>query len=102
MDFSKGVVFKVQIGAFKNKNLAKYFDNNPNFGGEAKDNEPQKLPSESSAIIGKLTHLKNICAKWALKMPGSYPIKMDNVSKLRMCLEGVVSEKPTKAPTDAK
>ena len=43
MDFSKGVVFKVQIGAFKNKNLAKYFDNNPNFGGEAKDNEPQKL-----------------------------------------------------------
>src|SRR5688572_13028762 len=43
MDFSKGVVFKVQIGAFKNKNLAKYFENNPNFGGEAKDNEPQKL-----------------------------------------------------------
>src|SRR5690606_1392441 len=35
MDFSKGIVFKVQIGAFKNKNLAKYFDNNPNFGGEA-------------------------------------------------------------------
>src|SRR5262245_54513872 len=26
MDFSKGVVFKVQVGAFKNKNLQKYFD----------------------------------------------------------------------------
>src|SRR5690606_14093346 len=43
MDFSKGVVFKVQIGAFKNKDLAKYFDNNPNFGGEVKEGEPQKI-----------------------------------------------------------
>ena len=36
MDFSRGVVFRVQVGAFKNKDLQKYFDNNPNFGGEAK------------------------------------------------------------------
>lgn len=46
MDFSKGVVFKVQVGAFKNKDLSKYFDNNPNFGGEAagKDaNDPQRI-----------------------------------------------------------
>jgi DNA repair exonuclease SbcCD ATPase subunit len=31
---TKGVVFKVQIGAFKNKNLEKYVRNNPNFSGE--------------------------------------------------------------------
>lgn len=31
---SKGVVFKVQIGAFKNKNLEKYMRNNSNFSGE--------------------------------------------------------------------
>jgi TolA-binding protein len=43
MDFSRGVVFKVQVGAFKNKDLSKYFDNNPNFGGEARDNEPQRV-----------------------------------------------------------
>ena len=46
MDFSKGVVFKVQVGAFKNKDLSKYFDNNPNFGGEAsgKDaTDPQRI-----------------------------------------------------------
>ncbi|MFQ3575559.1 MAG: Ezrin/radixin/moesin family protein [Cytophagales bacterium] len=30
----KGVTFKVQIGAFRNKDLTKYFDNNPNFSGE--------------------------------------------------------------------
>jgi len=29
-----GLVYKVQIGSFKNKDLTKYFDNNPNFSGE--------------------------------------------------------------------
>ena len=32
-----GVVFKVQIGAFRNKDLSKYFENNENFGGETTD-----------------------------------------------------------------
>lgn len=46
LDFSKGIVFRVQIGAFKNKDLSKYFDNNPNFGGEAAEkdaNDPQRI-----------------------------------------------------------
>ena len=30
----KGVIFKVQIGAFRNKDLSKYFDKNPNFSGD--------------------------------------------------------------------
>ena len=44
-DFNKGVVFKVQIGAFRNKDLSKYFENNPNFGGEVgKDpKDPQRI-----------------------------------------------------------
>ncbi|MEY3412362.1 MAG: hypothetical protein RIQ70_1050 [Bacteroidota bacterium] len=29
-----GVVFKVQVGAFKNKDLSKYLDNNKNFSGD--------------------------------------------------------------------
>lgn len=29
-----GLVYKVQIGAFRNKDLTKYFENNPNFSGE--------------------------------------------------------------------
>ena len=35
----------MQIGAFKNKDLSKYFENNPNFGGEAAGDEKaeQKL-----------------------------------------------------------
>jgi len=32
--WGKGIVFKVQIGAFKNKDLTKYLDNNKNFSGD--------------------------------------------------------------------
>lgn len=32
---NEGIVFKVQIGAFKLKNLEKYIENNPNFSGES-------------------------------------------------------------------
>lgn len=31
---AKGVIFRVQIGAFRNKNLSKYFDKNGSFDGE--------------------------------------------------------------------
>jgi hypothetical protein len=31
---TSGLVYKVQIGSFKNKDLSKYFDNNKNFSGE--------------------------------------------------------------------
>ena len=34
---SKGIVYKVQIGAYKNFDLKKYFDNNANFSGEIGD-----------------------------------------------------------------
>ena len=38
IDDSKGVVFKVQIGAFKNKDLSKYLDAGDNFSGEVDEN----------------------------------------------------------------
>lgn len=42
-DYSKGVVFKVQIGAFKNKDLSKYFEKYPNLGGEVKPDGTQTI-----------------------------------------------------------
>lgn len=33
----RGVIFKVQIGAFRNKDLTKYFENNKNFSGEVEE-----------------------------------------------------------------
>jgi hypothetical protein len=38
----KGVVFKVQIGTFKNKDLSKYFENNKNFSGEVDEDGAKK------------------------------------------------------------
>ena len=40
---TNGVLFKVQIGAFKNKDLSKYFDKFDNFGGELTDAGTQKI-----------------------------------------------------------
>ena len=42
-NWNKGVVFKVQIGAFKNKDLSDYFENNEVFGGETDENGIQKI-----------------------------------------------------------
>jgi hypothetical protein len=39
---TKGVVFKVQIGTFKNKDLSKYFENNKNFSGEVDEDGTKK------------------------------------------------------------
>lgn len=39
---TKGVLFKVQIGSFKNKDLTKYFQNNKNFSGEIDEDGAKK------------------------------------------------------------
>ena len=39
----KGIVFKVQIGAFRNKDLSKYFENHENFSGETDQDGTQKI-----------------------------------------------------------
>ncbi len=39
---TKGVVFKVQIGSFRNKDLTKYFENNKNFSGEVDEDGSKK------------------------------------------------------------
>ena len=39
---AKGIVYKVQIGAFKNKDLSKYFENNKNFSGEVDEDGTKK------------------------------------------------------------
>lgn len=39
----EGIVFKVQIGAFRNKDLSKYFNNHANFGGENAADGLQKI-----------------------------------------------------------
>ena len=94
MDFSKGVVFKVQIGAFKNKNLAKYFENNPNFGGEAKDNEPQKLTIGVFRDYWEADTFKKYMREMGVKDAWIVPYQDGQRVEIKDVLEGVVADKP--------
>ena len=94
MDFSKGVVFKVQIGAFKNKNLAKYFENNPNFGGEAKDNEPQKLTIGIFRDYWEADTFKKYMREMGVKDAWIVPYQDGQRVEIKDVLEGVVGDKP--------
>jgi len=94
MDFSKGIVFKVQIGAFKNKNLAKYFENNPNFGGEAKDNEPQKLTIGVFRDYWEADTFKKYMREMGVKDAWIVPYQDGQRVEIKDVLEGVVADKP--------
>jgi TolA-binding protein len=94
MDFSKGVVFKVQIGAFKNKDLAKYFDNNPNFGGEVKENEPQKITIGIFRDYWEADKFKKYLREMGVKDAWIVPYRDGERVEIKDVLEGVVNEKP--------
>lgn len=97
MDFSKGIVFKVQIGAFKNKDLAKYFDNNPNFGGEVKEGEPQKITIGIFRDYWEADTFKKYMRDMGVKDAWIVPYKDGVRVDIKDVLEGVVSDKPAQA-----
>ncbi len=95
MDFSKGVVFKVQVGAFKNKDLSKYFDNNPNFGGEAADkdsNEPQKITIGIFRDYWEADTFKKYMREMGVKDAWIVPYKDGVRVEIKDVLEGVVAD----------
>jgi hypothetical protein len=94
MDFSKGLVFKVQVGAFKNKNLAKYFDNNPNFGGEAKEGEPQKVTIGIFRDYWEADTFKKYLREMGVSDAWIVPYKDAQRVDIKDVLEGVVTDKP--------
>lgn len=100
MDFSKGVVFKVQIGAFKNKDLKKYFDNNPNFGGEATDKGEQKLTIGVFRDYWEADTFKKYMRDMGVKDAWIVPYKDGQRVEIKDVLEGVVGDKAPAKPAD--
>jgi outer membrane murein-binding lipoprotein Lpp len=100
MDFSKGVVFKVQIGAFKNKDLSKYFDNNPNFGGEAAGGEKaeQKLTIGIFRDYWEADTFKKYMREMGVKDAWIVPYRDGQRVEIKDVLEGVVGDKPPVKP----
>jgi hypothetical protein len=100
MDFSKGVVFKVQIGAFKNKDLSKYFENNPNFGGEAAGTEKteQKLTIGVFRDYWEADTFKKYMRDMGVKDAWIVPYRDGQRVEIKDVLEGVVGDKPAAKP----
>ncbi|HTH58448.1 MAG TPA: hypothetical protein VL728_20515 [Cyclobacteriaceae bacterium] len=97
MDFSKGVIFKVQIGAFKNKDLAKYFDNNPNFGGEATDKGEQRFTIGVFRDYWEADKFKKYMREMGVKDAWIVPFKDGQRVEIKDVLEGVLADKAEKA-----
>ena len=93
MDYSQGVVFKVQIGAFKNKDLQKYFDNNPNLGGEIKDGEPQKITIGIFRDYWEADQFKKYMREMGVKDAWIVPYRDGQRVEIKDVLEGVVTDK---------
>jgi len=101
MDFSKGVIFKVQVGAFKNKDLSKYFENNPNFGGEAaqKDTaDPQRITIGIFRDYWEADTFKKYMREMGVKDAWIVPYKDGTRVELKDVLEGVVAEQAGAGP----
>jgi len=95
MDFSKGVVFKVQVGAFKYKNLQKYFDNNPNFGGEAgkEATDPQKITIGIFRDYWEADTFKKYMREMGVKDAWIVPYRDGVRVEIKDVLEGVTADK---------
>jgi len=100
MDFSKGVVFKVQVGAFKNKDLSKYFDNNPNFGGEAAEKGDQKLTIGVFRDYWEADTFKKYMRDMGVKDAWIVPYKDGVRVEIKDVLEGVTADKVEKTATN--
>ena len=88
----KGVVFKVQIGAFRNKDLSKYFENNENFTGETDGDGTQKITLGQFADYWEADTFKKYLREMGVKDAWIVPYKDGVRVAIKDVLEGVVGE----------
>jgi uncharacterized protein YlxW (UPF0749 family) len=86
-----GVVFKVQIGAFRNKDLSKYFDNHPNFAGEISDGT-QKITLGQFSDYWEADTFKKYLREMGVKDAWIVPYRDGVRVPIKEVLEGVVSQ----------
>jgi multidrug efflux pump subunit AcrA (membrane-fusion protein) len=86
----EGVVFKVQIGAFRNKDLSKYFDNNPNFSGEKDEDGLQKITLGRFKDYWEADTFKKYLREMGVNDAWIVPYKDGKRVEMKDVLEGVV------------
>lgn len=96
-DYTSGVVFRVQIGAFKNKDLSKYFENNPNFGGEAAESGEQKVTIGVFRDYWAADEFKKYLREMGVKDAWIVPFKDGQRVDIKDVLDKVEADKANKA-----
>ncbi len=85
-----GVVFKVQIGAFRNKDLSKYFENHENFGGEVGDDGVQKITLGIFRDYWEADTFKKYLREMGVNDAWIVPYKDGTRVEMKDVLEGVI------------
>jgi hypothetical protein len=84
-----GVVFKVQVGAFRSKDLSKYFNNTENFSGETED-ETQKITLGRFRDYWEADTFKKYLREMGVKDAWIVPYKDGTRVAMKDVLEGVI------------
>jgi hypothetical protein len=87
---SKGIVFKVQIGSFKTKDLTKYFDNNPNFSGEVDSDGTKKYTIGVFTDYWEADTFKKALRDMGVKGAWVVPYKDGQRVNIKDVLEGTI------------
>ena len=85
-----GVVFKVQVGAFRNKDLSKYFENTENFSGETTEEGVQKITLGRFRDYWEADNFKKYLREMGVSDAWIVPFKDGKRVAMKDVLEGVI------------
>jgi hypothetical protein len=86
----QGLIFKVQIGAFKNKNLAKYLDNSPNFSGDIDQDGTKKYTLGYFSDYWEANRFKKYLREMGVKDAWIVSYKDGQRVEIKDALEGAI------------
>jgi hypothetical protein len=87
---AKGIIYKVQIGAFKNKDLSKYFDNNKNFSGEVDADGTKKYTLGAFSTYWEADNFKKYLREMGVSDAWVVAYKDGKRVELKDALEGTI------------
>ncbi|MBS0001195.1 MAG: Ezrin/radixin/moesin family protein [Cyclobacteriaceae bacterium] len=85
-----GVLFKVQVGAFRNKDLSKYFENTENFSGETTEDGVQKITLGRFRDYWEADNFKKYLREMGVSDAWIVPYKDGKRVAMKDVLEGVI------------
>jgi hypothetical protein len=85
-----GIVYKVQIGAFRNKDLTKYFNNNKNFSGDVDSDGAKKYTLGEFVEYWEADNFKKYLREMGVKDAWVVAYKDGNRVPIKDALEGTL------------